>query len=110
MSWSWAARGNGLHDIIGPNGFIQFGTGELEQPEENEPHQYCCFTDKEGKQVLIKSKAEPDMYTYQAEHFLSCVRGDVTCLSPGTEAIKSVAIADTILQAGPSGEARVVSW
>ena len=110
MSWSWSARGNGMHDIIGPKGFIQFGTGDLEQPEEDEPHQYCCFTDREGEQTLLKAKVEPDMYAYQAEHFLSCVRGDVTCLSPGTEAIKAIAIADTILQAGPAGEAREVSW
>ena len=50
------------------------------------------------------------MYALQAEHFLSCVRGDVTCLSPGTEAIKAIAVADTILQAGPAGEAREVKW
>ena len=110
MSWSWAARGNGLHDIIGPKGFIQFGTGDLPDPEDADPHQYCCFTDREGEQTLIKAKSEPDMYAFQAEHFLSCVRGDVTCLSPGTEAIKAIAIADAILQAGPGGEAREVVW
>ena len=110
MSWSWAARGNGLHDIIGPKGFVQFGTGDLPDPEDDEPHQYCCFTNREGEQTLIKSKAEPDMYACQAAHFLSCVRGDVTCLSPGTEAIKAIAVADTILRAGPAGEAREVAW
>jgi len=110
MSWSWSARGNALHDIVGPKGFVQFGTGDLPEPEDDVSHQYCCFTDREGEQTLIKSKSDPDMYTRQAEHFLSCVRGDVTCLSPGTEAIKAIAVADTILQAGPGGEAREVSW
>jgi len=110
MSWSWSARGNHLHDIIGPKGFVQFGTGDLEPPEDDESHQYCCFTDRDGNQSIIKSKKNPDMYHYQAEHFLSCVRGDVTCLSPGAEAIKAIAIADTVLQAGPSGEARPVDW
>ncbi len=110
MSWSWAARGNDMQDIVGPKGFIQIGVGDLPEPEDDVPHQYCCFTDREGAQTLIKARAEPDMYALQAEHFLSCVRGDVTCLSPGTEAIKAVAVADTILQAGPGGEARVVTW
>ena len=110
VSWSWGALGNGLHDVIGPKGFIQFGFGDLEEPEDKDLYQYCCFTNQLGDQKLIKSPINPDMYTYQAEHFLSCVRDDVTCLSPGTEAIKAVAIAETILQAGPLGEAKEVSW
>ncbi len=103
VSWSWAARGNNLHDVIGPLGYIQFGTGNLTPPEEEGSHQYCCFTDREGEQSLIISDAGKDMYTYQAAHFLACIRGEETCLSPGTEAVKAIAVADAILQAGREG-------
>ncbi len=89
--------------MIGPLGYIQFGTGNLKPPEEEGSHQYCCFTDREGEQSLIISDAGKDMYTYQAAHFLACIRGEETCLSPGTEAVKAIAVADAILQAGREG-------
>jgi predicted dehydrogenase len=110
VSWSWAARGNNLHDIIGPLGYIQFGTGDLSPPDEEGPHQYCCFTNRAGDQSLITSDHGKDMYTYQAEHFLACIRGEEVCLSPGTEAVKAIAVADAILQAGPEGKALKVVW
>jgi myo-inositol 2-dehydrogenase/D-chiro-inositol 1-dehydrogenase len=111
LCWSWAARGSYLHDIIGPQGFIQFGPGALTPPkEEEEDHQYCCFTDREGRQALIPSKRRPDMYTLQAEHFLACIRGEAECLTPGSEAIKAVAVAEAILQASPEGRAVDVVW
>ena len=93
LSWSWVARGTTLHDIIGPQGFVQFGTGGMTVPAEEQGHyQYCCFTDRSGQQTLIKAPAKPDMYTLQAEHFLACIRGEATCQSPGTEAVKAVAV------------------
>jgi myo-inositol 2-dehydrogenase/D-chiro-inositol 1-dehydrogenase len=111
LCWSWAARGNSLHDIIGPKGFIQFGTGGLTPPpEEADLYEYCCFTDRDGQQSLIKSEKQPDMYAYQAAHFLACIRGEARCLSPGTEAIKAVAVAEAILQAGPGGKTVDVAW
>ncbi|MBM3264137.1 MAG: Gfo/Idh/MocA family oxidoreductase [candidate division Zixibacteria bacterium] len=111
VSWSWSARGNHLHDVIGPAGFIQFGTGGLTpSAEEEAENQYCYFTDREGKQTLIGAKKQPDMYTHQALHFLACIRGETTCLSPGTEAIKAIAVAEAILKAGPKGRAVKVNW
>jgi predicted dehydrogenase len=111
LSWSWVARGTTLHDVIGPEGFIQFGAGGLTVPaEEQGRYQYCCFTDRAGAQTLIKAPKQPDMYTLQAEHFLACVRGEATCQSPGTEAIKAVAVAEAILAAGRAGEARAIGW
>lgn len=111
ISWSWAVRGNTLHDIMGPKGFIQFGTGELTPPEEEKgAYQYCCFTDQEGVQSLIKAPAQPDMYVRQAEHFLACIRGETVCQSPGTEAIKAVAVAEAILRAGEAGTVQPVVW
>jgi predicted dehydrogenase len=110
ISWSWAAKGATLHDVIGPQGFIQFGTGGLTPPaEEQGRYQYCCFTDRAGQQSLIKAPAQPDMYTIQAEHFLACIRGETTCQSPGSEAMKAVAVAEAVLQAGLEGKAQVIS-
>ncbi|MFN8488066.1 MAG: Gfo/Idh/MocA family oxidoreductase [Caldilineaceae bacterium] len=111
LSWSWVAKGTTLHDIIGPKGFIQFGTGDLKPPaEEQGKYRYCCFTDATGQQSLISSPAEPDMYARQAEHFLACIRGETTCESPGAQAIKAVAVAEAVLQAARTGEARPISW
>jgi len=111
LSWSWGTRGCSLHDIIGPKGFIQFGTGDLVPPAEEEgQYNYCCFTDVKGQQTLIKAKTQPNMYANQAEHFLACVRGEATCLSPGIEAIKAVAVAEAVLNAGPDGRACKVRW
>jgi len=106
ISWSWAVKGTTLHDIIGPQGFIQFGPGNFTvPPEEKGRYQYCCFTDSSGQQTLIQSPAQPDMYVRQAEHFLACIRGEATCQTPGTEAIKAIAVAEAVLKAGRTGAA-----
>jgi predicted dehydrogenase len=110
LSWSWVARGSTLHDIIGPRGFIQFGAGGLTPPTTDGRFRYCCFTDQAGEQTLIPSPAEPEMYTLQAEHFLACLRGEAVCQTPGTEAIKAVAVAEAVLQAGRTGKAQELSW
>ncbi len=111
VSWSWAARGERLHDVIGPLGYIQFGTGGLTPPPEKDGSlQYCCFTDRAGARSLIESPSHPDMYSYQAAHFLACIRGEAVCQSPGCEAIKAVAVAEAILLAGPEGKAMEVVW
>lgn len=111
LSWSWAVKGTVLHDILGPQGFIQFGTGGLTPPTaEPGRYQYCCFTDKSGQPTLIQTPSKPDMYTLQAEHFLACVRGEATCQTPGTEAIKAVAVAEAVLEAGRVGKAMAIGW
>lgn len=111
LSWSWVAKGTTLHDIIGPAGFIQFGTAGLTPPPaEKGQYQYCCFTDRSGQQTLIQAPAQPDMYTLQAEHFLACIRGETACQSPGTQAIKAVAVAEAVLNAGRAGKAQSIAW
>ena len=50
------------------------------------------------------------MYLEQANHFLACIRGEAQCLSPGTEAIKAVAVAEAVLKVGPVGGSAEVSW
>ncbi|MCX6046815.1 MAG: Gfo/Idh/MocA family oxidoreductase [Chloroflexi bacterium] len=111
LSWSWSVKGTTLHDILGPDGFIQFGTAGLSVPDDEKGrYQYCTFTDRDGQQTLIKAPAQPDMYVNQAEHFLACVRGEAICESPGTQAIKAVAVAEAILKAGPEGKTQAISW
>lgn len=105
VSWSWGARGNVMRDIIGPDGFIQFGTGSTTPPaEEKGLYQYLTRTDRDGNESLIKVDAKPDMYVRQAEHFFACIRGETACESPGTEAIKAVAVAEAILQSTRDGK------
>jgi myo-inositol 2-dehydrogenase/D-chiro-inositol 1-dehydrogenase len=111
MSWSWAARGCRLHDLVGPKGFLQFGTGNLTPPEEEKGiYSYVCLTNAKNEQRLLKAKREPNMYLIQGKHFLDCVHGRTKCRTPGTEAVKAVAVAEAILKAGPSGKAREVRW
>jgi predicted dehydrogenase len=111
VSWSWGARGNVLRDIIGPDGFIQFGAGATTPPaEEQGLYQYLTLTDRAGNESLIKVDAQPDMYVRQGEHFLACIRGEATCESPGTEAIKAVAVAEAILQSTKDGQVKTVTW
>lgn len=111
VTWSWSARGSRMQDVIGPDGFIQFGTGGLVAPAEDEDrYQYCCFTDREGAQTLLKAAKHPDMYAEQALHFLACVRGEIDCRTPGTEAIKAVAVAEAILQVAAHGGTQKVCW
>lgn len=111
VSWSWAVRGCGLHDILGPRGFIQFGTGDIKVSETaKKRHSYCVFTDAKGKQHLIASQRTEEMYIVQAKHFLACIRGKAKCQTPGTDSIKAVAVADAILQAAGKGGERGVWW
>ena len=57
-----------------------------------------------------KARKQPEMYHNQLKHFLACVAGATECASPGTEAIKAVAVAEATLLAGPGGTARKVAW
>ncbi|MCY3022266.1 MAG: Gfo/Idh/MocA family oxidoreductase [Planctomycetota bacterium] len=111
VSWSWAVRGCSLHDIIGPKGFIQFGTGDHKVPEaDKKKYSYCCFTAAKGKQTLIRSQHTEQMYVVQARHFLDCIRGKAKCQTPGTESIKAVAVAEAILKAAAKGGEKAVRW
>ncbi|MCB0098173.1 MAG: Gfo/Idh/MocA family oxidoreductase [Caldilineaceae bacterium] len=112
ISWSWGARGNRLADVIGPQGYIQLDAGGLPVDEaEKATHMYCCFTSVDDEKTLIKTPGRfSDMYIHQAEHFLACIRGETTCQSPGTEAIKAVAVAEAILRSGREGSLQEIRW
>lgn len=111
VSWSWAVRGLALHDVLGPKGFIQFGTGkQTVSDEDKQKFSYCCLTDAKGNEKLLPAPKQPDMYVRQARHFLDCIRGRAKCQTPGTEAIKAVAVAEAILKAGHVKGASKVTW
>ena len=110
VSWSWGARGHSLRDIVGPNGFIQFGTGSQIPPKEEKGlYQYLTLTNRDGNESLIKVDAKPDMYVRQAEHFFACIRDEASCQSPGREAIKAVAVAEAILQSTRDGKIQEIT-
>ncbi len=111
VSWSWGTVGSYAHDIVGPKGFIEPTPENLAVPGDTDgTYAYCRVTSMKGKQRLIRSRNSPDMFVRQAKHFLDCVRGKAECQTPGTEAIKAVAVGEAILQAGPDGKARKVVW
>ena len=112
ISWSWGTRGKGMTDVIGPKGGLEFGPGPQGPPEGDEgKHSYFCITRTNGKQTQLRAPADfNQMYKRQARHFLDCIRGRAECRTPGTEAIKAVAVAEAILKAGPGGGRRTVRW
>lgn len=111
VSWSWVARGGNLFDIVGPQGFITPGIGDLSAPKGNASYSWFCVTKSNGRQRLVKGSTDLfKMYTRQARHFLACVRGKRPCRSPGTEAIKAVAVGEAILKASRAGGTQRVRW
>jgi len=111
VSWSWGTRGCGMHDIVGPKGFVQFGTGGIKPPaKDKKKYNYCCVTNLSGKERLLRSVTTPPMVVRQAKHFLACIKTSKECESPGTEAIKAVAVGEAILKAGAGGKALAVKW
>jgi len=112
VSWSWSICGAGMHDIIGPKGSIMFGAGDLATPElDQKTYGYYRVADASNvKKKLVKFK-RGDMYVNQAKHFIDCITGKTkTCLTPATDSIKAVAIAEAILTAGPKGKEMKVKW
>lgn len=111
VSWSWAARGLGMEDVVGPKGFLQFGPGPLQPPQGNGQFGYHCITGRDGSAKLVRFAGKPHaMMTNQCRHFLRCTQGKATCESPGEEAIKAVAVGEAILKAAPEGRAMAVKW
>jgi predicted dehydrogenase len=110
-SWSWAARGLGMQDVVGPKAFLQFGPGNLKTPSDNGSYSYHCVTDRLGDAKLVRFAEKPAaMMKNQCRHFLQCVHGKATCKTPGEEAIKAVAVGEAILNAAAKGQTRQVKW
>ncbi|MCE9592203.1 MAG: Gfo/Idh/MocA family oxidoreductase [Planctomycetes bacterium] len=111
VSWSWAVNGQNAIDVLGPKGSITWGPGDLATPElDVKNFGYYRWVDPMNKKKKLYKFKRTDMYVTQAKHFIDCINGKTKCLTPGTEAIKAVAIAEAILKASPSGKALKVSW
>jgi hypothetical protein len=80
-------------------------------PGDKGDYSYFRIWPHNGKQKLIRFRYSAlDMYTEQTRHFVACMQGKTKCISPGSEAIKGVAVAEAILKAGEKGTARKVRW
>ncbi len=111
VCWSWAARGLGMSDIVGPKAFLEFGSGPLTPPPRKEKIAHHCITNLRGESKLVPYNGDgSSMMDNQTRHFLKCIRGETQCKTSGEEAIKAVAIGEAALRAAPGGGARKVQW
>jgi predicted dehydrogenase len=101
LSWSWgSAPTPPMHDVLGPKAAMLF-------PSADAPAYYLITRDGKRRKVAHRPCK---MVVNQAKHFVDCLEKGTKCLSPGTEAIKSVASAEAILKAARAGGSRKVSW
>jgi predicted dehydrogenase len=112
VSWSWAVRGyTGLMEVLGPQGSILFGPGELQDPKlDLQKFGYFLYADVKREKKKLYKFTRKDMYVTQARHFLDCIRGKAQCLTPATEAIKAVAVGEAVLKACTTGGFAKVKW
>lgn len=116
VSWSWATPGHGgQHDALGTKATCVFGPADQKiDPKDPKGTTYYTIIDDKNKRKLVKGSAfrrGKHMYELQAQHFVDCIDGKVKqCLTPGSEAIKAVAIAEAILTTARKGGVKKVSW
>lgn len=111
VSWSWGITSPGSHDLIGPKGSLTFGPGDLATPDlDTKNFGYYMTADAPRQKKKLWKFKRTDMYVTQAKHFVDCVRGKAKCLTPATEAIKALAVAEAVLNAAPKGGVRKVVW
>ena len=109
--WSWAARGLGMGDVVGPKAFLEFGPGPLTPPPRKRKVAHHCITNKKGESKLVPYDGDgATMMDNQTRHFLKCIRGETECRTPGEEAIKAVAIGEAALRLAPGGGSCKVRW
>jgi len=110
MNWSWGPRGGHTHDILGPRATLLFGPGDM-QPQGEQGFAYYRVWPSGKDPKLIKFKYSGlDMYINEDQHFIHCLQGKAKCLTPGTESIKAVAVAEAILKAAQKGGSQKVRW
>ena len=112
VSWSWAVRGyTGLVEVLGPEGSLLFGPGELKNDKlDVQKFGYFLHADAKREKMKLYKFTRKDMYVAQARHFLECLRGKTQCLTPASEAIKAVAVGEAVLKACTSGGLAKVKW
>jgi len=106
LSWSWAVHGQSLHDVLGPKGTFVFGAPGMSPPEGLKAH---SILDSHGEKRMVTFEPK-DMYLTQAQHFLDCLTTKTKCMSPGTEAIKAVAVAEAVLKAAGENANVKIAW
>jgi predicted dehydrogenase len=111
VCWSWGITSSSMIDVIGPRGSINWGPGDLPTDKyDREKHGFYTLADEPRKNKKLVAFKRSDMYVTQAKHFVDCVAGKAKCVTPGEEAIKAVAVAETILKAAPKGRSLKVRW
>jgi predicted dehydrogenase len=99
FSWGWGSPTMPkLLDILGPKASLAI---------DRTAHR---LTDRETGRSRKITFRKTDMYITQAKHFADCIEHNAKCISPATEAIKAVAVAQAILKAAPSGRTCSVQW
>ena len=110
-TWSWVTHGASAMDIIGPKGSLQFGPGDLATPDlDTTKFGYYRFADPLNKKPKLLKFVKKDMYVTQAKHFIDCLDGKAKCLTPATEAIKGVAVAEAFFKSVKTGKSVKVAW
>jgi len=110
-SWTSAPSGTYVMDALGPNGSVVFGAGTLNSPSlDHKIYGYYCLTSAAtGRTKLIRYKRR-DIVVEQARHFVNCIKGNVQCLSPATDAIKAIAAIEAMLSVARRGGVRKIRW
>jgi predicted dehydrogenase len=112
VSWSWVIynRSNSM-DALGSKGSLTWGPGELDKPElDKEKFGYYLVASPDRKKTKLHKFKRTNMYVTQAKHFVDCVKNGTQCLSPATEAIKGVAIAEALFNAAKKTGVAKVKW
>jgi len=90
-------------DVVGPKGFIQYPDPDLAQVLT-----ICRYSD--GGQDIEKQQWSSDWgadgYRQELEHFFECVRHGKESVVPGEEGLRTVQLAEAVLQSVQTGEMR----
>ncbi len=105
LIWSWGAapgsRIDGLHDVMAPNGSLQFGMKAAEAPKNYDPDKQGAFTLQagNGKQRVFPYRRQ-NMFLEQAKHVVRCFsRGEQPLVTP-TDGIEALKVAAAVLKSG----------
>jgi predicted dehydrogenase len=112
VSWSWVvwSRANTM-DVIGTKASLTFGAGELASDKlDTKNYGYYLVANTDRTKTKLHKFKRTNMYVTQAKHFLDCIKGKTQCISPATEAIKGVAIAEAIFNAAKKNGVAKVKW
>lgn len=114
LSWSWGLPGTGAGgmDILGPKGTLSQGTGNVDvSGVDQTKYGMMSYTSRATLKTTVSKYVKSNMYVTQGKHFIDYFKGKVECLSPPTEAIKAVAVAEAIFKSIKNdGRRTKVTW